>query len=115
MTKELLKTEKVLKPLWREWFDGRCSLRVLPAECVADCSSSGDVSEAVEHWVGELGLEAPPWLLREHLRGFGAWDTRELCDHQKNLKRLLWTWSCSCAERSDYEGDVDGWDVYLER
>lgn len=31
-----------------------------------------------------------PELLREELRGYGAWDEEELEDHQVNLARLLW-------------------------
>ena len=31
-----------------------------------------------------------PALLREELRGYGAWDEEELTDHAQNLQRLLW-------------------------
>jgi len=86
-------------PPWSEWFDGRTAIRDLPADCIKDCSArESDVSEAVGHWVKKLQLEAPPWLLREHLRGTGAWEPSELCDHQENLRRLLWIWACDCRE-----------------
>jgi hypothetical protein len=55
----------------------------------------------VAYWVSRLNLEAPPWLLREHLRGYGAWDAAELCDHRANLQRLLWIWACDCKENQD--------------
>lgn len=71
----------------------------MPADCIKDCSAPGsDVREAVTHWVKKLRLEAPPWLLREHLRGTGAWEPSELCDHQENLRRLLFLWACDCRE-----------------
>ena len=80
------------------WFDtehcnGLESLRQLPGECVADCSGSGAKDEAVEYWVNRLSFDAPAWLLRQHLKGYGCWDTGELCDHQQNLRRTLWIWA----------------------
>ena len=88
-------------PIWDEWFhadEPQLTKRFLPADCVADCSASGSVDDAVEYWVQELKFEAPSWLLREHLRGYGAWSRAELCDHQQNLRRLLWLWACDCKE-----------------
>lgn len=84
--------------LWSGWFDGRTAIRDLPGDCIKDCSSQGDVSEAVVFWVKKLRLEAPPWLLREHLRGTGAYEPSQLCDHQANLRRLLFIWACDCKE-----------------
>jgi hypothetical protein len=83
---------------WAKWFEGRNSIASLPAECVEDCSASGSVDDAVDYWVERLNFEAPAWLLRDHLRGCGAWDSAELCDHQANLRRLLWVWACDCSE-----------------
>lgn len=89
------------KALWSHWFDGRCSIAELPSGCIEDCSGSGSADDAVEYWVDQLKFEAPPWLLREHLSGYGAWDSAELCDHQANLRRLLWLWACECSESPD--------------
>lgn len=83
---------------WAKWFDGRESIAILPAECIEDCSASGSVDDAVDYWVERLNFEAPPWLLRDHLRGYGAWDAAELCEHQANLRRLLWVWAGDCGE-----------------
>ena len=96
-----------LKP-WRLWFQGRQAISRLPQECIADCSAQGSVDESVAYWVDRLNLEAPPWLLREHLKAYGAWDRAELCDHKANLRRLLWTWACDCKEYGD-----PNWTVYL--
>lgn len=87
--------------LWSLWFSGRSAVSRLPQEAIDDCSAQGAVDEAVAYWVDRLQLEAPPWLLREHLRGYGAWDAAELCDHRANLQRLLWLWACDCRESGD--------------
>lgn len=87
-----------------EWFDSTgCSIKEPPDECIRDCSGQGRVDEAVDYWVRKLGFEAPAWKLRRYLRGFGAWEPDELCDHQQNLRRLLWTW---CGQLSDEGPDV---------
>lgn len=90
-----------LKTYWGKWFQGRAAISRLPEDCIADCSAQGAVDEAVAYWVKRLQIEAPAWLLREHLRGYGAWDQRDLCDHQANLERLLWIWACDCRENDD--------------
>jgi hypothetical protein len=75
------------------WFDScGCNAQEPPPDCVADCSAQGSVDEAVDYWVRKLSFEAPAWLLRRYLKRFGVWDRGELCDHQQNLRRLLWTW-----------------------
>jgi hypothetical protein len=63
---------------WAAWFNGRESVRTLPPDCVRACSASGAVDAAVAHWVKALDLQAPPWLLREHLKGYGAWARSQL-------------------------------------
>lgn len=83
-----------------QWFSGRQSIRNLPADCVADCTRSGSADDAVEYWVKRLNFQAPAWYLRDYLKGFGAYDSAELCDHQANLKRLLWLWAFDCVEGS---------------
>jgi hypothetical protein len=90
--------QALIKPLWSEWFDGRCSIAALPYYCIQDCTRSGPADNAVEYWVKHLNLEAPPWLLRQYLKGCGAYNSAELCDHQANLRRLLWLWAFGCKE-----------------
>ena len=86
-----------------DWFstdhvNGLESLRQLPAECIADCSGSGDVTGIVEHWVNRLGFDGPPWIFRKYLRGFGVWDEHQLCNHTDNRNRVLWLWAGYCSE-----------------
>lgn len=80
------------------WFQGQWALQELPPEAIADCSARGAVDDAVAFWVNRLGFEGPSWLIRRHLKGYGAWSPAELCDHQANLRRLLWIWACNCRE-----------------
>ena len=71
------------------WFHGRASLRQLPLECICDCPGAGDRDEDIAAWVDRLDFDGPAWLFREYLKGFGAWDSRDLCDHEENRKRVL--------------------------
>ena len=87
---------------WRHWFSGRSAICNLPQSCVMDCSAPGqDATDACDYWIKRLSFDAPPWLLREHLAEFGCWSKADLCDHQANLRRLMWTWACDCREQQD--------------
>ena len=88
-------------PPWGLWFDGRQMIKELPEECIEDFGGGGRKDDACEYWVEKLRFDAPPWLVREHLSGYGAWDKQELCDHQQNLKRLLWVHASDLAENGD--------------
>lgn len=91
------------------WFSGRFSVRTLPSDCVKDCSSQGSADEAVSYWVKELAFDGPPWLFREYLSGYGAWDAMSLASHERNRERVLWLWACSCREDPTYR------DLYLSK
>jgi hypothetical protein len=80
------------------WFHGPYAQCELPPTCIRDCSASGPVDEAVGFWIDRLEFDGPAWMIRRHLKGYGAWITAELCDHQANRRRLLWIWSCNCRE-----------------
>ena len=80
------------------WFMDAWAQCELPPACICDCSSSGAVDEAVEFWVRRLDFDGPPWLMRRHLRGYGAWSAADLCDHQANRRRLLRIWACNCRD-----------------
>ena len=67
----------------------------IPAQAIADCSQSGDVSGPVAHWVSAPEISAQydsidPADLAEELRGYGAWDDAELANHAANRERILW-------------------------
>jgi hypothetical protein len=40
--------------------------------------------------------------LREHLKGYGAWDSEELKDDSANLQRLLWLGAGDIQERGEF-------------
>lgn len=82
-----------------DWFSGRMATKNPPADAVLDCSVPGQAAdEAVDYWVNRLGFDGPSWLIREHLSGYGAWEPSDLCDHQQNLRRLLWVWCFDIVE-----------------
>lgn len=84
---------------WKRWFDGRQSVRLLPLGCIQDLTISGqDATNIASYWIARLSFNAPPWLVREHLKGYGAWDASELADHSVNLRRLIWLWAGECKE-----------------
>ena len=80
------------------WFHGAWGQCELPPACIADCSASGAVDDAVSAWCERLAFDGPAWLIRRHLKGYGVWSRPELCDHQANCRRLLWIWACNCRE-----------------
>lgn len=86
---------------WRRWFNGRQSIRLLPWTAIRDLTVSGqDATEAATVWIEKLDFNAPPWLVREHLSGYGAWECSELMNHRENLARLLWLWAGDCKENN---------------
>lgn len=40
-----------------------------------------------------------PATLRSELKEYGAWDSRELADHDQNLQRLLWLAAGDISDR----------------
>ena len=74
-----------------DWFDGRELTQPIPEEAISACTQPGrDASDDVNAWVEELSFDAPDDLMREYLRGFGAWDDDELASHDDNVRRLFW-------------------------
>jgi hypothetical protein len=100
MAKPTINPQTMYRP-WSLWFSGRSAISRLPQECIDDCSAQGSVDDAVAYWVKRLNLDAPSWLLREHLKQYGCWDRAQLCNHKDNLQRLLWIWASDCSENND--------------
>ena len=44
----------------------------LPAECIAECSASGDQYDTVAWWVEKLNFDGPVDQFKEYLDGFGC-------------------------------------------
>lgn len=91
-----------------EWFTDRFANKLPPLEAILDCSAPGQpADEPVAYWIKRLQFDGPAWLIRQHLRGYGAWNTAELCNHQQNLERLFWCWCCDLREEHDLTEDSD--------
>lgn len=77
------------------------NLSDLPPDCVRDCSSSGDVSEAVEFWTEELGFTVERAPAIECLSGYGAWEDEQLesASDEWLAQRILWL---ACGDFSEF-------------
>lgn len=65
---------------------------LLPAECIADCSETGDCYEACSYWVQQLGLSISRDKCIKELNEIGSWSDEDLeddNDFELNIK-LLW-------------------------
>lgn len=79
----------------------------LPEECVAECSAAGDVGGAVAYWVTSPQVKAilariPDDVIRQCIKGCGAWDADQLGDADDNRERILWLACCQINEGDDY-------------
>ncbi len=77
-----------------------------PADCITECSASGDVSEAVEYWVRNLEFNPPRDLAIRYLREFGAWDDLETATDETLAQRILWSAMCDIREQGEWPGLV---------
>lgn len=62
----------------------------LPGQCVIDCYHSGACDRDVYCWVDKLDLEIDPAALISALMEYGAWEDRDLEDHDENVARIVW-------------------------
>jgi len=55
------------------------------------CSEPGrDATLAVQRFIDSNPVTVTVSDARDYLRGYGAWDDTELCDHTANVERLVW-------------------------
>lgn len=75
----------------------------LPFECIADCSSVGDVSEAVEYWRRHLGFSVDRSRAIDCLCGYGSWERGDLeaMSDEDLAEKILWMACCDFREGSD--------------
>ena len=68
----------------------------IPVSEVVACSAPGqDATEAVDaalrnQYLASQVANFDPEKLKDELRGYGAWDEKELEDHEENIRRLIW-------------------------
>ncbi len=66
----------------------------LPAQCIEECSASGDVTAAVEKWCAALGVTVDEDDARTYVRAFGLED-----DEDRDLAGfVLWQACCQIHE-----------------
>ena len=72
----------------------------LPAECIADCSASGSVDDAVDYWQRKLDFTVDRKSAEKYLRQTGGWDAAELAaeDDVTLARRVLWIACCDLRE-----------------
>ena len=77
----------------------------LPIEVVLSCSQPGkdaseDVKAALRRYPSLLAdiRDLDPFLVREELSEYGAWDEEELADDEENAERLVWLAACELKD-----------------
>ncbi len=70
---QMLKGYKYSKPITFEPKYGWLASGQFPANCIAECSASGQVAPAVEYWVKKLNFQVPREHAIKYLKEFGAW------------------------------------------
>ena len=72
----------------------------LPKECIQDCSSPGDVSEAVAYWREKLGFTVDRENAIDCLGGYGAWEREDMQEESDETiaERILWLASGNFSE-----------------
>lgn len=76
----------------------------IPAPVVDACSGQGDCTQSVEFWVNELGFDFPAAWAADYLNEYGAWDEKELEDHEANRRRVLWLACGDISEQGEFFG-----------
>lgn len=79
----------------------------LPDECVSDCSGSGDQSENVKFWAKKIkrNENVSPSILSAELKEYGAWNSEERADDDKNWERIIWIAACNVSEEQFQKGN----------
>lgn len=79
-----------------------------PAECILDCSASGQVVESVQYWRDKLdlieSLEPVKSQAISYLREFGAWQDLGCASMEDIADRVLWTACCAIKEEGEWLG-----------
>jgi len=83
---------------------------IFPGDCIAECSASGSVDNAVEYWKNKLDFVAALAPHRPHVESFlkeyGAWDDLADATIETLADRVLWLACCDIAEQGEWSGLV---------
>ena len=81
---------------------------LLPQDVVKNCYHSGPCDYDVENalLMKEVQKELSkidPSKLKKELKEYGAWDEKELSNHDDNLKRILWIAAGNIQESEEWK------------
>jgi hypothetical protein len=85
-----------------------------PADCVADCSHSGQCADDVSYWRKQLNFTVPREMAIKYLREFGAWPL-ESDEYDRGLndmpddelaEKVLWLACNDIQEQGEWAGLV---------
>src|SRR5271166_7043098 len=81
----------------------------IPAECIADCSASGSVDDAVDFWQRKLDFTVDRESAQRYLRQTGGWTREELATETDVTlaRRVLWI-ACGDLHDKAYSSDHEG-------
>lgn len=83
-----------------KWYSGRLSIEMTKKQAES-VSHSGPCDADVEALLPQLQEQLnriDPAELRKELKEYGAWDEKELADHNSNLGRLIWIAGADISE-----------------
>ena len=78
----------------------------IPIEALEDCHHQGQCDGDVKFWVKKLNFDFPFELGKNWLREYGAWDDKELNNHEENKHRILWLLSGNFQDDGEILGLV---------
>lgn len=86
--------------------DYELALSQLPAQCIAECSGSGDATAAVARWRNVLNLTVNRERAIACLTGYGSWSRAELAKESNETiaERVLWL---ACGDFAAYICDCE--------
>lgn len=73
----------------------------LPIQALTDCYHQGACDADVYYWVDRVTIDVEPSPLATELKEYGAWDERELSDHEQNKCRILWLAAASYHDETE--------------
>lgn len=108
--RQMVKGYAYKKPITFDLQYGWLSSGQFPAECIAECSASGSVDDAVEYWRKKLEFAAALAPVRpiveRYLGEYGSWDDLDTADIDVLADRVLWTACCDIREQGEWAGLV---------
>ncbi len=74
---------------------------IIPQDWIETMPMSGAADYAVSEIKSTYKVVVSKENVKKYLKAFGAWDTKELLDHDKNIDRLIWLATLDCKENNN--------------